>query len=302
MWNRRARKSKKNRINPVESWIWSDEQAHEPLVSKEVFEKAAGKGKSRANASRIEDSSPRADSAGSRNEELLILRSFVRCGICDLRMQGHRNRGSHYYSCEPHRRAAGLIPDGHPPLSEAKAVEKIVYFLNSHIFGPDRIPCLAELLDSSDPKSTESERELTLLKADLTAIDGKIRRHLGHLEAEDAATSAAMTLRDRLRELTDLRTKKEREIQSHERAFAALPSIQSASSLLEWFPIEVVDVDCMGKEAFRDLLRILSFQGSFEPNDRSLNVRVVLLPELVGEGGPFTRVFSVPPTGFGTDW
>lgn len=133
------------------------------------------------------------------------------------------------------------------------------------------------------------------MEADLTAIDGKIRRQLGHLEAEDAASSAPMALRERLRELADLRTEKERELESQQREVAARPSIQSAANLLEWFPIEVLDIERMGKEAFRDLLRILSFQASFEPNDRSLDVGVVLLPELVMEDGPiYTGFFCAP--------
>ena len=139
---------------------------------------------------------------------------------------------------------------------------------------------------------------MTRIQVELDAIEGKIRRQLGHLEAEDPGSRAGVALRDRLRELADLRLKKERQLGAQKRAAAARPSLKTASSLLELLPITVVDINRMGKDAFRELLKILSFEGSFEPNGRFLDVSVMLLPELAAEDGPFTRVLSVPPTGF----
>jgi hypothetical protein len=51
VWNRRARK-RGGKLNSPNAWIWSDELAHEPLVSKETFEQAALQGMANDNAGR----------------------------------------------------------------------------------------------------------------------------------------------------------------------------------------------------------------------------------------------------------
>ncbi|MGH2753447.1 MAG: recombinase family protein, partial [Actinomycetota bacterium] len=43
VWNRRQRK-RGGKINPPEKWIWSEEPAHEPLVSREMFDRANATG------------------------------------------------------------------------------------------------------------------------------------------------------------------------------------------------------------------------------------------------------------------
>jgi hypothetical protein len=35
VWNRRARKQGSNRVNPADAWIWSEEPAHEALITRE---------------------------------------------------------------------------------------------------------------------------------------------------------------------------------------------------------------------------------------------------------------------------
>ena len=40
VWNRRGRKTAGNRPNPRSEWVWSEELAHEPLVRKDVWERA----------------------------------------------------------------------------------------------------------------------------------------------------------------------------------------------------------------------------------------------------------------------
>jgi site-specific DNA recombinase len=80
VWNRRAKRGN-GRVNPPEKWIWSQDIAHEPLVSKEMFDRANIAGARRENVARS-----RGDLNHRRHS--YVLRSFVRCGICGLRMQG----------------------------------------------------------------------------------------------------------------------------------------------------------------------------------------------------------------------
>jgi hypothetical protein len=45
-----------------------------------------------------------------------VLRSFLKCALCGLRMHGKMRRGRNtvYYTCEINRRHAALVPEDHP--------------------------------------------------------------------------------------------------------------------------------------------------------------------------------------------
>lgn len=73
-----------------------------------------------------------------RRWEVNFLRSFVKCHLCRLRMQGHERRGVRYYTCQRSRRKTALVPEGHPPtgyVNEKWASERVLRFLDRHIFG-----------------------------------------------------------------------------------------------------------------------------------------------------------------------
>jgi Recombinase len=63
VWNRRARK-RGGKTNPPEQWIWSEEPAHDALVSREMFEEAARRSVSRDNVTKA--AAARADYAPPR--------------------------------------------------------------------------------------------------------------------------------------------------------------------------------------------------------------------------------------------
>jgi hypothetical protein len=46
VWNRRSTK-KGGKVNPPETWVWSAEPTHEPIVSREMFEAAMGTARTR---------------------------------------------------------------------------------------------------------------------------------------------------------------------------------------------------------------------------------------------------------------
>lgn len=134
VWNRRQRK-RGGKTNPPEKWVWSDEPAHEALVSRETFEKAALIG------IRNDNGGKRSESHEKSRKNAYPLRSFLRCSICGLRMHARSRRTTHAYVCSTSSRQPGLVPKGHPKfvyLNEGKAGEKIVEFLSNDVFGPER--------------------------------------------------------------------------------------------------------------------------------------------------------------------
>ena len=78
------------RWNDASDWVWSQDRAHEPLVSVENFQAAQAMF---ASAKRAARRTP----AEGRNYQLAGL---MRCGRCGRRMQGQWNHGKAYYRCE----------------------------------------------------------------------------------------------------------------------------------------------------------------------------------------------------------
>jgi site-specific DNA recombinase len=135
-----------------------------------------------------------------------VLRSFLRCGLCGLRMHGNMRRGRNgaYYTCELNRRQSSLVAEDHPRavyLREDKAGEKVVEFLATHLFGPGRIEALRASLAESGPEADGAQAEAERLRSDLDNIKKRIRRLVTNLEAQDPSSEIADDIRARLEEL-----------------------------------------------------------------------------------------------------
>jgi site-specific DNA recombinase len=205
VWNRRARK-RGGKANPPERWIWSEEPAHEALASREMFEEAARRSVSRDNV--VKATRARADYA----PRTYLLRSFLRCGACGLRMHGRERHGVSYYACETTRRQAALVAPDHPRMvyvREDRAVARVIEFLQAHLFGPGRREGLALALEETDPEREAHHDEAERLKSELAQLAVRIRRQVSHLEALEADTDAGAETRSRLRELAALKARRE---------------------------------------------------------------------------------------------
>jgi len=104
-------------------------------VSREMFEEAARRSVARDNV--VKAARARADYA----PRTYLLRSFLRCGACGLRMHGRERHGVSYYACETTRRQATLVGPDHPMMvyvREDRAVARVIEFLQTHLFGPGR--------------------------------------------------------------------------------------------------------------------------------------------------------------------
>lgn len=97
VWNRKARKKRGNRANPVSEWVWSPQPTHEPLVTPQLFDAAwpttsAHPGIRKERAARA---------AAASADRFYVLRSYLFCALCDHRMYGTDSRGRSYYACQP---------------------------------------------------------------------------------------------------------------------------------------------------------------------------------------------------------
>jgi site-specific DNA recombinase len=89
VWNRRQRK-RGGKVNPPETWVWSEQPAHEALVSREMFDRANVTAIKRNNVTKA------AEGHEAYRKHSYVLRSFLRCGICGLRMHGKVRRGRNF--------------------------------------------------------------------------------------------------------------------------------------------------------------------------------------------------------------
>jgi site-specific DNA recombinase len=293
VWNRRQRK-RGGRINPPEKWIWSEEPAHEPLVSREMFDRA------NATAIKHDNVNKAAEGHEEYRKHTYVLRSFLKCALCGLRMHGkfRRGRNSAYYTCEVSRRHSGLVPEDHPRmvyLREDKAGEKVVEFLGTHVFGPDRIEALKESLTEIGPKADSAQTEAERLRSEIDGIKKRIRRLVTNLEAQEPDSEIAEDLRGRLEELAALRAKKQRALEAAEEEMAQVPDPESAEALVAALPLLDVDWELVSDRDFRDLLAAMNFEASYDPTKRELTIRVTLVPELTSPDGDRAPLLSVPP-------
>ena len=296
VWNRRQRK-RGGRTNPPDKWIWSEESSHEALVSRGMFDRANLTGVKRDNVTK----------AAAGHEEYrkhsYVLRSFLRCGLCGLRMHGkvRRGRKSAYYTCEINRRQGALVPEDHPRmvyLREDQAGEKVVEFLSTHLFGPDRIEALRASLADVGPEADHSLAEVERLASELDGIKKRIRRLVTNLEAQEPDSEIADDIRGRLEELAGLRTTKQRALEAAENEMAQVPDAESAEALVGALPLLDVDWELVRNQEFRELLAALNFEASYDPTKRELTIRVTLVPELTDPDGGRAPLLSVPPAGF----
>ena len=81
--------------NPEEKWVWSNEPAHEPIITTRLFEEAQ---KARRERSLRHGGRPERDTATGNRP--YTLRGRIRCAVCGRKMQPAVIRDNVYYRCE----------------------------------------------------------------------------------------------------------------------------------------------------------------------------------------------------------
>jgi hypothetical protein len=183
-------------------------------------------------------------------------------------------------------------------LREDRAVARVIEFLQTHLFGPGRREGLARAMEENDPERDGHHDEAERLKSELVELAARIRRQVSHLEALEADTDAGAEIRNRLRELAALKTRRERELGAAERALATRPDRERAQELVDLLPQLDVDAALLADESFREMLAALDFRATYEPDRSELKVRATLGLELLPVSGDgMSSPLSVHPTG-----
>ncbi|HEV2377930.1 MAG TPA: recombinase family protein [Streptosporangiaceae bacterium] len=205
---RRTPGYRKPRPVAPDQWLWSPTPAHEPVITRQVWDAAQAIGAEHATAR--DDTAPSTHPAARRS---YVLRSRCRCRDCNRRMRGLLNRphtghtGYVYYSCthdpaNPRHHAAS--PD-HPKsvrVREDDLLTAILDFFNRRVFGPDRAQLLArQLPDSAAEATARRQQQADALRTQLRQIDAAEKAHTREIEAlttTDAPAPALVAWRTRI--------------------------------------------------------------------------------------------------------
>jgi site-specific DNA recombinase len=290
VWNRRARK-KGGRNNPPSEWTWSPQPVHEPLVTREQFEKAAEIAKERERTRTGTGANAHPDTRYT-----YLLRSYVVHEDCGRRMYGKTERcnGKYtypYYLCyrKTQRDAGKEWAEEHPTCVRVreKALNDAVYeFFATRVFGPERQQLLAAALTAiTHDNSAEQERQhrtaaLHKLIADVRARQDRVLDEIEDLD-DDMDEDTRKAYRHRLRERFADLAKQLKTRQAELDQLAAQPAQNSRqdASLLDRLPQLSKHLSEAPEQLQRDLYDALRLQVVYSHRRKEAHLKVTITDE-----------------------
>lgn len=190
VFNRRASRSKRGKVNDPVKWVWSPEPTHEPLIPKWMFDEMTARTQAKRGSRAGNDRNTHPET-----RRTYLFRGMVFCG-CGRRMfGGQRHKPS--YLCWPRNNNRGR-PDryeGHPKtvyLREDHVLDAVSRFFPGRVFGPHRREILAADVDGIDGRVTrqrQAERDrLQRVLADIARRQNTILRQAQDGDPDDPFT------------------------------------------------------------------------------------------------------------------
>ncbi len=205
VYNRRATRSRRGKVNDPVKWVWSLEPAHEPLIPKWMYDELTARRQAKKGSR----------AGGDRNVHPQTKRTYLFRGMlfcsCGRRMIGVPRHGKSYYLCRPSNTNRGR-PDkylGHEKalyFREDAVLDAVSRFFADRVFGSDRRTILeAELAGVDDQADRDREAEAQRLARaldELTKKQNSILQQAADGDPDDPFTKA---LRGRYNELEQQR-------------------------------------------------------------------------------------------------
>ncbi|MEG8179300.1 recombinase family protein [Nocardia terpenica] len=274
VWNRRGRKSNRNRINPMSEWVWSKELVHPALVSIDDFiaaqDVAATTERSRASAQ---------PNSHPDTKRWYMFRSRLQCDHCDRRMFGKTRKVAAYYACAPKK---GYQPPGHPGsgsffVREQDLIACLNTFLNKHVFGAYRRTLLTDT-DTDRQAERARAQQITTLRARIADLDAKAKRLVRNLELVDTPDQ------DLVRDINERRGELRKERQQLQTRIAQLQSETDTApnpTLIEQLPTGYIDVRDMPRDLVHQLFDDLQLEVRYNKTHHRLTYRITLAAQTI---------------------
>ncbi|MHB8465048.1 MAG: recombinase family protein [Acidimicrobiales bacterium] len=180
----------KMRWNDPSDWVWSTEQAHEPIIDAETF----------AAAQRIRAASAHrpTEAKQHRTGRRYLLSGLVTCGICQRRMQGQPNHGGTYYRCRYPSEYAMTKEVNHPKtvyVQEDPIVAALDRWLG-RLFDAAHIDETCRVLAGVSEVDEEGAARAEGARRQLADCDARLAKYRAALEAGADPTIVAGWLRE----------------------------------------------------------------------------------------------------------
>jgi site-specific DNA recombinase len=192
----------KLRWNDPDKWIWSVEQAHEPIISSDDF--ARVQAQMAAGAHRPTNRKARSTKRG------YVLSGLIRCNCCGRRMQGHWNHEAAHYRCRYPAEYALANRVDHPKtvyVRESAIVPELDAWL-AQLFDPANLDSTCEALAMASTLDDATQAGAEAARRRIADCDKRLRQYRAALDSgADAAVVAgwmAEVQGERLRAEQDL--------------------------------------------------------------------------------------------------
>ena len=142
------------RWNPTDAWIYSEQPAHQPLISKDDFDRVQALLGARAWQHKPHTPAP--------TPRVYLLRKRLRCGLCQRRLQGHWVHAQPYYRCSyppEYRAATGLAHPRTIYLREADLLPHLDRWL-ARLFDPDHLDDTLDTLEQASNDHAATAQQL----------------------------------------------------------------------------------------------------------------------------------------------
>lgn len=288
VWGRHDKRSGRPFIRPRDQWIWSPTPSHEPLVSRELFERVEERAQRNSNPAKDVgplDYPPRRLRRAGR---IYPLRGRVRCGICGRRMEGSHQKGSNWYRCRfvTLRGPAAADASGHPRvlgIKEDAVLDAAFDFLGRRIFGPDRLTLLREeIARTGDSGDDDRQGELARLAREEEQVDRALYRQALRLEEHDDPDHPVVALaKQRIEELSARRNAIDERTRQLRAARPAGPSPDDIEALLDSVPDLRPVMEEAPPEELAELFAAFDLTATYDKEQRALRLAATLSPALV---------------------
>ncbi len=290
VWNRTTtrtgmtvQRKKKHRANPVEQWVWSEQQTHPELVSLDRFRAAQQMSGDNQGSRAIGEVNSHPATLNA-----YLLRGLLHCGHCGRRMQGSRNNGRVYYKCAGPRNTAGrrTRPD-HPGtlyIREDALLPAVADLIAARVFGPDRQAHLAAQ-HNAEPRQ-KAERHARAIEAAGRLLDDITTRQdalMAELEETDPKDQTQATYRARIRQrYAELEQQREHAAARYAELIATQPVVDNGTpELLDAMPLAAVHLAAVPAPVQRRLFEALNLTIRID-NARRAHVRITLTTDTPG--------------------
>jgi DNA invertase Pin-like site-specific DNA recombinase len=303
VWNRRATKRLRGRVNPVSDWVWSSRPTHDALTSRDLFLAAWGVAEQRERSRSVG-----ANDAHPQTKREYRLRTYLFCAECDRRMFGKARRETLYYACE----TDGKVPEGHPRslwVREDQLLNGLNWFFNSRILGEDRRELLSAELAELDTSAAVAQQDRTAaIRHSLATNQTSRSRLIRSLETtDDPYGDLANEVNRRLAELRAEHVAVTEELERIEASPVPVP----APELLDGLPLLSLDLSRLPEARVRAIFEAFRLQMYYDRRNRTVRCRVTLTGDTVAAAadsvakGEQTAALTcgvpicfVPPAGF----